>query len=135
MIEIGYKVVVDSSIVLAWVTKESKVDGMMGKLSALVTSGTLLVVPSIFWYEIANVLKTGKKQTAQEIKHTLKILAKLHIETVELSERLTDLSISYMFTDSLSFYDAVYAGLAWQLRVPLFTLDKQLQKVKSIEHI
>lgn len=94
---------------------------------AAVADGGMLV-PSIFWYEIANVLIVNERRNRigrQQITAAIEMI-------VGLPHRTSGQDISAIMdvarTRNLTVYDASYLDLAKRAGSPLATLDKRLAK-------
>lgn len=88
------------------------------------------VVPSIWSYEVANVLLTAQKkkriteQDANEFISNLMVL-EIYID-VPSKEEAFDKTLAMARKNQLTSYDAAYLELANRLAIPLATLDKDL---------
>ena len=93
-------------------------------------------VPSLFWYEIINVLlireRKGKLQR-KEALHYLALLEQGSLITVQdiTHQMIFDLAHRYRLTS----YDAAYLALAKQKRTKLATLDEGLKKAAISENL
>ena len=86
------------------------------------------LVPSLWWYELRNLLVTSERRkriTAAESTAFLRVLGSFPIEVdVEPDENaIFGLARRYQ----LSFYDATYLEIAERKKLPLATLDKALR--------
>lgn len=92
-------------------------------------------VPSLFWYEISNVLITAVRKKRLEINQARGALARLYelpigtdtTEGVVVYRRIFDLALMH----DLSFYDAAYLELADRIGASLKTFDKAILRLKS----
>ena len=121
--------VIDASIGFAWVHPDqatTETDNLLQK----VEEGTRLVVPILWYMEVANgllVLQRRGKLTSKERKSALDTLGGLNLiadeETGRAAFRKTsELAEKY----GLSVYDAVYLETAIRRRLPLASRDKAL---------
>lgn len=114
------KIVVDASYVLDLLFPDEK------KTTAKQNG---LVAPKLLTYEVANAIKMAVSR-----KRITKVVAgqlirefeswRVELRDVELSEVL-----ALAIKEGLSVYDASYAWLAIQLKLPLLTWDAQLKRV------
>jgi predicted nucleic acid-binding protein len=122
--------VVDASVGLAWVhpgqaTKETNL------LLESLKQGTSLIVPSLWFLEMANallVLERRGRLGAQEREEALLALGSLPLQ-VEAETHLKAFGeISRIATaHNLSVYDAAYLELAVSERLPIATKDEALK--------
>ena len=84
-------------------------------------------VPSLFWFEINNVISVSCKRKRISRKNTDKILALLEALPIKTISRLDQgkiLEISLSF--NISSYDASYLVLAMELNSQLATFDRAM---------
>jgi len=92
-------------------------------------------VPSLFWYEIGNVLATAVRKKRLEISQARDALARLcelpidndAADGAAVHRRILDLALMH----DLSFYDAAYVELADRIGASLKTLDKAILRLSS----
>jgi predicted nucleic acid-binding protein len=85
------------------------------------------VVPSLWWFEIRNILVVNKRRkriTESDTKVFLRDLARLRVRVDREPEESVVLRLAR--THSLSVFDASYLELALREAIPLATLDAQL---------
>ncbi len=86
-------------------------------------------VPSLFWYELRNVLlivERRKRVEAGRIMDGLRRMRLLRMQTVDMSLR-DDLAVTAAATThNLTAYDATYLVLARNRTLPLATTDRAL---------
>lgn len=121
--------VVDSSFALAWSLPDER-SAHAERFFDRLTSDSMLWVPSLWWYEIANVLlmaeRRGRLQEAQGLR-ILELYRSLPLETdaaggPELLWKLRTLGREH----GLSAYDASYLELAARRQMTLASFDKAL---------
>lgn len=127
------KIVLDASVLVAWVSKEKESEAALKLMVEFLENGTEFFAPTLLWYELINVLHRSKGLKLQKIRTVLSIVASLNIRPLELDVKIQELSMGLMVRERLSFYDASYAGIALMLNIPLFTLDEKLKKLKSVK--
>jgi predicted nucleic acid-binding protein len=123
-------IVLDASLALAWVLPDEANEAADRLLDAL-TDETVLVVPSIWFSEVANALvkklRIGRLQdaqfhTAREEMQDLPLRAE-ELPSADILGPVAELARAR----SLSVYDASYLHVALTRRVPLATLDLRLR--------
>lgn len=95
-----------------------------------------MLVPTIWHYEIANVLSTAtraKRITESELLEIKSILGGFPITTDDLStNNCMNSTLNISREHKLSIYDAAYLELAMREGLPLATFDKQLIKIAKL---
>jgi predicted nucleic acid-binding protein len=125
------KYVLDAQTALAW-HFEDEFTAQTADLLRGFAGGNVAFVPTIFAYEVANILTTNERKKTPRTnvaKSTafLEALADLPIETDEESGRRTaDRTIELARAHGLSVYDAAYLELALRKGMPLATRDPLL---------
>ncbi len=85
------------------------------------------VVPSLWWFEVRNILIVNERRGRIAEPDTAKFLAALTALPIRLDrEPDPDVLMRLARTYRLSAYDAAYLELAERERLPLFTLDTDL---------
>jgi predicted nucleic acid-binding protein len=122
--------VIDSSIALAWALPDETSKEAERFLSRI-SMRTILWVPALWWYEIANALLTAQRRKrlleAERIR-LMELYRKLPIRTDMMLDsdiiwRFQTLAIEY----NLSAYDAAYLELAQRRGLGFATVDRPLR--------
>lgn len=124
--------VVDSSFALAWGLTDEAASARVARFLDRLTLGDMIWVPSLWWYEVANVLLVAERRgriTEAEALRALELFRSLRLETdsspsVEALWRLRTAGKEH----GLSAYDAAYLELAMRRQLPLATFDQALLK-------
>jgi predicted nucleic acid-binding protein len=121
--------IADSSVGVAWAMPSQASDATDELLDAVAT-GTPLVVPTLWSFEVANsllVLLRRKRILAPERDRALGALARLPLLVDEEGPRLALGKISELAGEhGLSVYDATYLELAVRRKLPLASRDQAL---------
>ena len=126
------KIVVDASIVLAFLLPDEKrlwidrlfIEYKMGKIKML--------SPNILYYEVLNGIRSAllrKRIPLKLAKSLIKKFLKIEIDILEIRWKK---AFSLALKHNLSFYDAAYLSLAKKEKIPLLTLDKLLLKKAEV---
>jgi predicted nucleic acid-binding protein len=118
---------VDASVALAWLLPgEATSEALALRQRAVEQAELSLLVPSLFWYEVGNVLWRAVRQgrIPEGMAMTgLRALRRFVIETRHIEvEACLQLALTY----GLSVYDASYLVLAIGVGGPLWKLDHAL---------
>ena len=126
--------VLDCSLALAWALPD-ETSKRADRFLAEISRKSVLWVPALWWYEIANALTMAERRQrlaeADRIR-LVEIYGMLPIQTdshliPDVMWRFHALAREY----GLSAYDAAYLELAQRRRVPLLTCDAQLARVAT----
>ena len=126
--------VIDASVTLCWAFEDEHEVVAEGALDRLNTDDAF--VPSLWWYEIRNVLivneRRGRK-TETKSSEFLSFLAGIPIE-IDRSPVGADL-LTLARRHRLTVFDAAYLELARRRREPLATLDRKLAAAAAAESV
>jgi len=121
--------VLDASMALAWAfpdEKSSEADRFLGML----TTESILWVPAVWWYEMANALTTARRRqrlTEAEVMRLTELYGMLPIRTDFLLDPNAVMRFHTLaWEHNLSAYDAAYLELAQRRGLGLATLDQRL---------
>ena len=127
-------IVFDSSVALKWVfNNEEGVSQALALRNAHISGETELVVPTLFFYEIANVLAIKVQLAAAEARRAFELFAdfELVVHDLDRDEYLAAMDISARYR--VSVYDATYLVLAQRLKCYFITADRKFfEKVDSL---
>lgn len=122
--------VIDSSIALAWALPDETSKEAERFLSRI-SMTTILWVPALWWYEMANALLTAerrKRLTQSERIRLMELYRKLPIRTDMMLDSDTMWRFhAFALEYNLSAYDAAYLELAQRRGLGLATGDRQLR--------
>ncbi len=122
-------VVVDASVVLSWILPGEETEKTLTLRNRAVKDRAVkLLVPPIFWYEVANVLWVAVKRG-----RIVKSMAMEGLEALldfQFNIAVTDpaVNISISFDQDISVYDSAYLSVAQSYNANLWTIDKGLAK-------
>ena len=120
--------VVDASVILKWVLgseRESDQDRAMALLNAWVEGRVELSAPILWQYEVGNFLGRELHRQAAE---KMDLLLNLNIRSVDLTGIIFKRCFSWMSQNKVTFYDASYLAVAFDLQAILITADEKFAK-------
>lgn len=125
-------IVLDSCVVLKWVFDDEDAHERAIKYQQKHISGEeTIIVPSLFFYEITNVLATKTRLNSSDVAESFLMFWNFDFEVIDfrLEEFLSviDLSMHY----KVSVYDASYIELARKLNCNFITADRELYEKAS----
>lgn len=118
--------VIDASIAAIWFLPDENDDRADHILDRLNHENA--VVPSLFWFEIRNILVKAHKRG--RLEETGLLRAKSHLRNLPLDDHGSgndQLILSLCLKEGLTAYDASYLALAIETGSPLVTADQALE--------
>jgi predicted nucleic acid-binding protein len=120
--------VLDASTVIGWMVDEPSPRISLTALQ-LLQSGTIGVVPELWYYEISNALITAERQGRASTR-----LVSFHLADIERLAAFLEVSpttlsalVAAARQSGLTAYDAAYFELALRRNLPLATLDNRMR--------
>lgn len=121
-------VVIGASVAIARLRAEEHTLQILGAFRDWSRTGTRLVVPRAFWWEVANALAIGHGYAGDQVLEAIHELEILGIESRDPDRGQLLLAISAIERFRLTAYDAQYLVLAETMVAPLATLDRALAR-------
>lgn len=123
------KIILDASVIIKWFIDEEDGDKAILYLDYLQNNQITIIVPSLIFYELGNVL-ISKKASVDMAGETIAMLQNLGLEIADIGlqafRKIYQNSLEY----ALSFYDAAYITLFQKENCEFVTADQKLfQKV------
>jgi predicted nucleic acid-binding protein len=125
--------VIDASIAAAWAFADEHVHAEL-TFARIGTEEAL--VPTLWWYELRNVLVTGERRgrlTEQETTRFLRDISGLRISLDRTPDEAAVMALARRHR--LTVYDAAYLDLALREALPLATLDQALAGAAQAEGV
>jgi predicted nucleic acid-binding protein len=120
--------VLDASVTLSWAFPDEQNPIALRASQLLESSGETALVPSLWWYEVRNILIVNERRgriTPLRTVNFLKAIDELSIVTDFSQDESIVLELARQ--SRLTVYDAAYLALAMRQCIPLATLDKDLR--------
>lgn len=124
-------VVLDASVILKWLVSEEGSEAALRIRDSHVKGEELVIVPSLLFYEVANVLRYNDKLPDKELADLYEILRDLELSSIHPSLPELEEAMLYARVKEISVYDASYVVLAKKLGCNLITADVRLIRVVS----
>ena len=116
--------VLDTSVAIAWYLPEAFAEAARVWQTRMIEERVDLVVPTLHYWEFANVLRTHVRGRTLDTRLAQDIWA-LHLDApLELAEPPVEEVLTIALEAATTAYDAVYLALARQLDVPLLTAER-----------
>ncbi len=126
--------VIDASVAILLLGHEILTNAARRVVVRLQATGALLVVPALFWLEVANTLRritTTHKQAAEALYQ----LERFGLTTVDSNRTLLLLTVELAQRHRLTAYDAHYLALAMAENARLATADRALARAAGDQAI
>jgi predicted nucleic acid-binding protein len=124
----GPRIVPDASVILKWVLDAENEPGhhqAQQLLEQWVAAEVVLWVPSLWVYEVGNVLCLKRPNVASE---TLGFLLDLGLREVAVDQDLVELATGLATQFAVTFYDAAYLAAATAVDGILVTADRRFAR-------
>jgi predicted nucleic acid-binding protein len=120
--------VVDASVAIRWFIPEVDWEAAAGVRRALVDFGLVMLVPELWYAEVANVV-WKKRAAGLPNREAARILSSLTGAAVESHWHVALLPMAYELAVRcrVTVYDALYLALGLSAGAPFVTADKSLQ--------
>jgi predicted nucleic acid-binding protein len=127
-------IVLDSSVALKWFFADEDGAELAVRVRDEHVSGTKEIsVPSLFFYEIANVLATKVKLSLEESLEAFELINDFEFNVHELDSPEYLEAMEFAMKHKISVYDASYHILASRLGCRFLTADRKFwEKVKGL---
>ena len=119
------KYVVDASVILKWVVgneRESDYEKAMAILETWTGGDIELSSPILWQYEVGNFLGRSLQDEAID---KMNLLLNLNIRKVALTNDMVNQCFSWMRQKKITFYDASYLAVAFEIKGTLITADEK----------
>ena len=127
-------IVLDSSVALKWIfADEEGAEHALRVRVEHISGKNEIAVPSLFFYEIANVLATKVKLSAEEALEAFGLISAFEFNVHELESPEYQEAMTLAMKLRVSVYDASYHLLASRLGCRFLTADRKFwEKVKGL---
>lgn len=124
------EIVLDSSVVVKWFSKETKSDEALKLLDAYIQGKTELVISEILICEVGNALRYKPDYDTAKWKIALAQLFNLNMNMIHLDENLTNRTGEIAYETKITFYDALPVAIAENKKTICITADEETQYKK-----
>lgn len=128
--------VIDASIAVKWFSVEESSELARDLFVRSEQGMVTLHAPDLLLSEVGNALWKGKRFDAKRIDAALRILLDSRVQYAGAHRAVFSSAVRFMTMYDLTFYDALYGGLAHMLQIPLVTANpKDHRKIKEIRSV
>jgi predicted nucleic acid-binding protein len=116
--------ILDTSVAMAWYLPEAFADAARSWQARLLEERVHFVIPTLHYWEFANVLRSHVRSRTLDVKLADDIWA-LHLDApLQVVEPPTESVLTLALDYEATAYDAVYIALAIHLDVPMLTAER-----------
>jgi len=116
--------VLDTSVAIAWYLPEVFTEAARTWQSKLISGEIILHVPTLHYWEIANVLRSHVRRGQIDLRLATDIW-EVHLDAaLQTTDPMVDEVLATAFDYDATAYDAVYIALAIQLDLRLLTAER-----------
>jgi predicted nucleic acid-binding protein len=120
-------IIIDASVVLKWFLLEPDTDKALS-LREQLKSQYIPIVPSLFYYEISNVLRYKKEFGIKDVLQAIQSLDNFQFKFEPFTGDFAKKTVEIAFIYGITIYDASYVALSEILSADLITADEKLYK-------
>lgn len=133
MVAAAKSVVVDASVVLAWILPDENISPAANKLYQHFTAGKLnLIAPQLLPYEVLNGIKSAVVQHRLDKDLFVESVRQFNHLDIRFESQPEGENIVILALDlGLSVYDAAYIALSQKLNATFYTTDQKLAKITA----
>lgn len=125
-----YPIVMDASFAVDGVGGDPRVTGA---LERWVDQGRMILVPAVFWPELANALFVRRRLTRAETAGALRAFRHAGVETADRGSAGVEDALDLADEHRLTVYDAMYLALVLDVEGELATRDLALARAATAE--
>jgi len=132
--------VIDASVAFKWLVPDAVEDDVPTAKALLIDhmeGRARIVVPSLFYYEVGNILLFGRSRPPiEQAAERLADLFSIQLEVVPPALVNANSTLRLASILGLSYYDATYVALAEMLDCQLITADRRLtERARATGHV
>ncbi len=130
-------IVLDASVILKWfLDNEEGNDAAALVKEDHVGGSDTIAVPDLLYYEVANVLSSKTRLSAEAVEEAFSLLWDFQLERFDFALEHFLAALALVRKYKITVYDAAYIELARRLQCRFLTADKKLyEKTKSLRMI
>ena len=121
------EVVLDSSVVVKWFSREAGSDEAVRLMDSHVDGSVELSVSELLLCEVANALRYKPGYDAEKLKYAVNQLFRLHLNVISLTEDLLGRACEISCDGDVTLYDALPVALAEHRKTLCITADEETQ--------
>lgn len=122
-------IIIDASVAAKWLFKnEQGTKKALEILASHITGEDKIIVPDLFFYEIANMAVTKGYLSSQKTTHFLTKIYQVKLSVYSITESIVKEAAKLAKKYKTSVYDMLYAVVAKTQKINLITADEQFIK-------
>jgi predicted nucleic acid-binding protein len=123
-------VVLDSSVMVKWFSKEARSDEAIKLMDSHVEGSMRLSLSELAFYEVANALRYKPDYDAARLTNAISLMFELHLDVTSLDELILSRATTIAYDADVTLYDAVPIALAEHRKTSCITADEETQYKK-----
>ena len=122
--------VLDASVGVKWFSAkdEASLAQALAIRDAHIDGDALIVVPDLFFYEVANAIAQKKSIPSEAVQSAVANMFALGLTTISIDSELLDASVTLSRQLNITVYDSIYIAVALKHDYPLVTANPRHQK-------
>lgn len=124
------EIVLDSSVIVKWFSKETKSDEAIKLMDEYVEGSIELTISEILICEVGNALRYKPDYDAEKLKGALTQLLNLRMKVAHLTESLMTRTGQVAYEGKVTLYDALPIAIAEHRKTICITADEETQYKK-----
>jgi predicted nucleic acid-binding protein len=121
------EVVLDSSVVVKWFSREAKSVEALNLMDSYVQGSVELVVSEILFCEVGNALRYKPDYDAEKLKNAIVQLFNLRTKVTHMTEGLMIRAGEIAYEGKVTLYDALPVAMAEHRKTVCITADEETQ--------
>jgi len=121
------EIVLDSSVVVKWFSKEEKSDEALKLMDLYTESSVELSASELLFCEVANALRYKPDYDVKRFEEAVSQLFNLHMTVTPLTEELLGRAGDIAYDADITLYDALPVALAEHRKTVCMTADEETQ--------
>ena len=125
--------VLDASVGVKWFSArdEASLAQALAIRDAHIDGHALIVVPDLFFYEVANAIAQKKSIPPEAVQSAVANMFALGVTAVSINTELLDASVTLSRQLNITVYDSIYIAVALKHDCPLVTANPRHQKQET----
>lgn len=127
------ELVLDASVIIKWFTQEEDKEKAIELREQFLKGEIEIITPDLILYEILNALRFNTAFKEKDLEDALESILEMDFTITMPISGILDKAIEIAFSKNITFYDAIYVALAYNLNCTFVTADKKLyEKTKDL---
>lgn len=121
-------IVLDASVIVKWFIDENNSDKAEIIKEQFINEKINIIIPSLLYYEVLNVLKYSKLFKLDELNLVGESIENYGFNAVVIKDEIREKMVEIAINHDISIYDASYIALAEKFNTQLITADEKISR-------